>query len=205
MIEFYTGPTPNGHRAAIALEESGLPYRTHKLNLVQGDQRRAEYTAINPAAAIPAIVDPDGPGGKPLALSQSGAILLYLAEKTGRFIPREPVARLRALEWFMQACSDVAGSNMAIAQLTNFAPVKSPESIAFFEQRLLKMLGDADRRLATEEYLAGELSIADLALYPIVAVRKAMIEKAGNQPHLLRWAATLAARPTIARGMAASV
>lgn len=206
MIDFYTGPTPNGHRAAIALEESGLAYRTHKLNFASADQRKPEYLAINPAGAIPAIVDPDGPGGKPLTLTQSGAIVLYLAEKTGRFIPRDPLARLRALEWFLQACSDVAGSNMAIAQLSLFAPVKSPDSVAFFEQRLLKMTGDANRQLGKSVYLAGdEVTIADLALYPIVAVRKAMIEKTGEQPHLLRWAGQMAARPAVAKGMTVSL
>lgn len=206
MIAFHTGPTPNGHRAAVALEETGVPYTVHRLNLAQGDQRRPEYLAINPAGAIPAIVDPDGPEGRPITLSQSGAILLYLAEKTQRFIPADPAQRYLALQWFMQACSDAAGSNMAIAQLTNAAPVKSPESIGFFEQRLLRMLGDADRRLAESTYLAGaDITVADLALYPVVAVRMTLVDRAGNLPYISRWAARLAARPGVARGMQVSL
>jgi len=205
MIELYTAGTANGHRAAIALEESGLAYRAHKLDLQAGEHRRPEYLRINPAAAIPAIVDDDGPGGKPLALAQSGAILLYVAEKSGRFLPQDPARRATALQWFMQACSDCAGTSGAIFQLAANAPEKVPANIEFFEKRLIGFLRDADARLAGCDYLADELSIADLALYPIVATRKPLIEKHGPLPNLEAWAARMAARPGIAKGMQVSV
>lgn len=205
MIELYTAGTANGHRAAIALEESGLAYRAHKLDLQAGEHRRPEYLRINPAAAIPAIVDDDGPGGKPLALAQSGAILLYVAEKSGRFLPQDPARRATALQWFMQACSDCAGTSGAIFQLAANAPEKVPANIEFFEKRLIGFLRDADARLAGRDHLADELSIADLALYPIVATRKPLIEKHGPLPNLEAWAARMAARPGIAKGMQVSV
>jgi GST-like protein len=205
VIDFYTAATANGHRAAIALEESGLAYRVHKLNLQAGDQRKPEYLKINPAGVIPAIVDADGPGGKPLALSQSGAIVLYVAEKSGRFLPKDPARRLAALQWLMQACSDVACASGTIFQLSMVAPEKSTPNVDFFEKRLVIALRVADAHLASREYLAEELSVADLALYPVVATRRPVIEKHGGLPNLARWAERLAARPGVAKGMQASI
>jgi GST-like protein len=205
MIDLYTAGTANGHRAAVALEESGLAYRVHKLNLQAGDQRKPEYLKINPAGAIPAIVDDDGPGGKPLALAQSGAIVLYVAEKSGRFIPKDPVRRLAAMQWLMQACSDVAGTSGTIFQLSMVAPEKSAANVEFFEKRLVNALRVADARLASREYLVDEISVADFALYPVVATRKPVIEKHGGLPNLTRWAERMAARPGIAKGMQVSV
>jgi GST-like protein len=205
MIALYTAGTANGHRAAIAIEESGLAYRVHKLNLQAGDQRKPEYLKINPAGAIPAIVDEDGPGGKPFALAQSGAIVLYLAEKSGRFIPKDPARRLAALQWLMQACSDVAGTSGTIFQLSMVAPEKSSANVEFFEKRLVNALRVADQRLGEREYLADEFSVADLALYPVVATRRPVIEKHGGLPHLAKWAERMAARPGVAKGMQVSV
>jgi GST-like protein len=205
MIDLYTAGTANGHRAAIAIEESGLAYRVHKLNLQAGDQRKPEYLKINPAAAIPAIVDDDGPGGRPLALAQSGAIVLYAAEKSGRFIPKDPARRLAALQWLMQACSDVAGTSGTIFQLSMVAPEKSSANVEFFEKRLVNALRVADQRLAEREYLADEFSVADLALYPVVATRRPVIEKHGGLPHLAKWAERMTARPGVAKGMQLSV
>ena len=205
MIDLYTAGTANGHRAAIALEESGLAYRAHKLNLQAGDQRKPDYLKINPAAAIPAIVDDEGPGGKPLALAQSGAIVLYVAEKSGRFLPKDPARRAAALQWLMHACSDVAGASGTIFQLSMAAPEKSAANVEFFEKRLVNALRVADGRLADREYLVDEISVADLALYPVVATRKPVIDKHGGLPHLAKWAERMAARPGIAKGMQVSV
>jgi GST-like protein len=205
MIDLSTAGTANGHRAAIALEESGLAYRVHKLNLQAGDQRKPEYLKINPAGAIPAIVDEDGPGGKPLTLAQSGAIVLYVAEKSGKFIPKDPARRLIALQWLMQACSDVAGNSGTIFQLSMVAPEKSATNVEFFEKRLVNALRVADHRLADREYLADEFSVADLALYPVVATRKPVIEKHGGLPNLAKWAERMVARPGVAKGMQVSV
>lgn len=204
MIDFYTSGTANGHRAAIALEESGLPYRTHKLNLQAGDQRKPEYLKINPAGAIPAIVDDEGPGGKPLALAQSGAIVLYVAEKSGKFLPKDPARRAAALQWLLYACSDVAGGSGTLFQLSMVAPEKSAPNVEFFEKRLVNALRAADARLAEREYLADEISVADLALYPVVATRKPVIEKHGGLPNLAKWAERMAARPGVAKGMQVS-
>lgn len=107
MIDFYTAATSNGQRVAITLEETGLPYSVHKLDLPKGDQKKPEFLAINPAGMIPAIVDHDGPGGKPLSLAQSSAIVMYLAEKSGKLLPADAVRRAVARQWLMQACADV--------------------------------------------------------------------------------------------------
>lgn len=204
MIDLYTAPTANGHRAAVILEEAGLAYRVHKLDLMKGEQRTAEYLAINPAGLIPAIVDYDGPGGKPVTLSQSGAIVLYVAEKVDRFIPSDAQRRAQAYRWFMHACVDCAATSGAIFQLANMVPEKSAANVEFFENRLLRFLRTCDQHLASAEYLAGELSIADFSLYPVYAARKALVERAGDLAHLTRWATLMAARPALAKGMRAS-
>ncbi|HTQ00323.1 MAG TPA: glutathione S-transferase N-terminal domain-containing protein, partial [Casimicrobiaceae bacterium] len=158
MIDFYSAASSNGQRAAIMLEECGAPYTLHKLDLFAGDQRKPEFLAINPAGTIPAIVDRDGPGGKPLALAQSGAILLYLAAKTGRFLPEDAALRAQALQWVFQATTDTAASSMAIFLLSRLVPEKSEANVGYFEERTLRQLRVADQRLADREYLAGELS-----------------------------------------------
>src|ERR1700687_3849688 len=111
MIDLYLAPTANGLRATVALEETGLPYRAHPVDLAKGEQRSPEFLKLNPAGLIPVIVDDEGPGGKPLTLSQSGAIVLYAAEKSGKLLPRDPVRRAVALQWLMQAASDISGSS----------------------------------------------------------------------------------------------
>lgn len=204
MIDLYSANSSNGQRVAITLEECGVPYRLHKLDLFAGDQRKPAYLAINPGAAIPAIVDEEGPGGAPFTLAQSGAIVVYLAEKSGRFLPRDPRARAEALQWVFQATTDVAAASGMIFVLSRFIPDKSDANLAFFEERTLRYLRVADARLADREHLAGELSIADFSLYPIVALRRPQVERAGDMPHLLRWADALAARPALVRGMKAA-
>lgn len=204
MIDLYTWTTSNGDRAAIVLEECGLPYRVHRVDLMRGEQRTSAFLTINPAGTIPVIVDPHGPDGRPLALAQSGAIALYLAEKTGRFLPRDPVRRALAIQWLMFAVSDCAPASGMIFFESVLLPDKSPANLAFAEQRMLRFARAADGRLAQDEWLAGELSIADLALYPVCAVRRSIIDAAGDLPHLERWMAALAARPGVARGMQAA-
>jgi GST-like protein len=201
MIDLYMAGTSNGLRASVALEECGLPYRLHKLDLMKGEHRKPEYLKVNPAGLIPAIVDDDGPGGKPITLSQSSAIVLYCAEKSGKFIPADPARKALAMEWFMQAASDVAGAGTMIFWYGVAAPDKTPANAQWLEQRFLASLQIVERHLARHEYLADELSVADLLLYPNYAGRKAMIDKAGGFEHINRWGATLAARPGIQKGM----
>lgn len=204
MIELYTWQTSNGQRAAILLEECGYAYRVHKVDLMKGEQQSPEFLKLNPAGAIPVIVDPDGPGGLPLTLAQSGAIDLYLAEKAGRFIPADPVRRVAAFQWLMFAVTDCAPSSTGIFFCNVLLPDKSPANAAWYEARMLRQFRLADARLATDEWLAGELSIADFALYPIYAVRKALADAAGNLSNLSRWGAALAARPGVAKAMQAA-
>lgn len=194
MIDLYTAPTGNGLRAAVALAESGLPYTVHKLDLGKGEAKTPEFLKINPAAAIPAIVD------GPVTVTQSGAITLYVAEKSGKFLPKDPVKRAQALQWFMQACTDVGPTGGTLFQLNNNAPEKSPAIIGFFETRLIHALTVTDGQLAGKDFVVGELSVADLALYPAIAARKPMIEKAGLA-NLLRWMGAMAARPGVQKGM----
>ncbi len=204
MIEFYTWQTSNGQRVAILLEECGFPYRVHKIDLFKGEQRNPDYLKINPAGAIPTIVDSDGPGGQPLTLTQSGAIELYLAGKAGKFIPSDPVRRILAHQWLLFALSDCASASTGIFFQSVLLPDKSPANLQWHEERLLRYLRVADGRLAGREYLLDELSIADFALYPIFAARKAIVDAAGDLDHLARWGAALAGRPAIARAMQAA-
>lgn len=204
MIDFHTANSSNGQRVAIMLEECGLPYTLHRIDLMAGEQHRPEFLRINPAGAIPAIVDHDGPGGSPLALSQSGAILIYLAEKTGRFLPADPARRAQAFQWLAQALSDTAAASSAYFLLGTFAPEKSQANVDWFGDRVVKFLRHADARLAEREYLADELSIADFALYPLANVRRGLVDAAGDLPHLVRWMAALGGRPAVARGLAAA-
>jgi len=203
MIDLYTFNTSNGHRASIILEECGLPYRVHKVDLAKGEQRAPDFLNINPAGAIPAIVDHDVPGG-PLKLSQSGAIVLYAAEKTGRFLPTDPARRAQALQWLMLAVTDVARASTSIFLSSAVLPDKSPANVAYFEEQTLRYLRVAEARLAGRDFLADELSVADFALYPLYAVRKALVDKAGDLPELTRWSAALAARPGVDKGMRAA-
>jgi GST-like protein len=205
MIDLYFAPTANGFRASVALEECGLAYRLHKMDIAKGDTRTPAFLAVNPAGLIPAIVDSDGPGGKPFALSQSGAIILYAAEKSGRFLPQDPAARYRTLQWFLQAASDVAGTSGAVFRIENSAPEKSVANADYFKNRLLTFFRDCDRQLEGRDFLAGDISVADLMLYPGLVARKALVDAAGGCPNLQRWGAAMAARPAVQRGMQAGV
>jgi GST-like protein len=201
MIDLYLAPTANGLRAAVALAECGLDYTPHKVDLAKGENRTPEFLKLNPAGQIPVIVDHAGPDGKPLTLAQSGAILLYCAEKSGKFLPKDPARRAVALQWLMQAATDVAPVSGAIFQLEMVAPEKNEAITRHFHKRLVNFFAVCDAQLAGREYLAGELSVADFQLYPNYFARKAVIDAAGGLANLHRWAATMAARPGVAKGM----
>jgi GST-like protein len=203
MIDFYTFQTSNAHRVGIMLEACGLAYRAHVVNLRNGEQRHPDFLALNPAGAVPVIVDHDGPGGKRIVLSQSGAILLYLAMKTGRFFPLDPALRATAFQWFMFATTDCATATSMAYQLANVLPEKSQANADAFNQKLLGYFKLVDERLRGRDWLADELSIADFALYPILATRRALTEGV-NLPDLARWAGALDRRADVARGIAAA-
>jgi GST-like protein len=200
MIELYTYATSNGQRASVMLEECGLPYKAIKIDLERGEQKTPNFLKINPSGQIPAIVDPGRPGAKPTVLAQSGAIILYLSEKTNKLLPRDPLKRALAQQWFLQAMSDVVPSS-AILFLVGTIPEITTSTRKLFEQRLIGNLRNVDRRLSEAEFLAGEFSIADIALYPTVAFRRELIEQNGELRHLMRWILTMAARPAVQRGM----
>lgn len=205
MIELYTANTSNGSRAAIILEECGLPYRVHKYDLMRGEHRASpEFMAVAPAGSIPVIVDPDGPGGEPITVAQSCAILLYIAEKAQKFLPRDPRVRAQAMQWMMQAATDVAYASAGVFFNMALLPDKTEANGKFYQERVLRYFRDCERQLKDREYLAGELSVADFALYPVYSVRKAMLDAADEFPNVTAWGARMAARPGVEKGMEAA-
>jgi GST-like protein len=201
MIDLYLAGTANGFRASVALEEAGLPYHIHKIDLAKGESHTPEFLKLNPAGLIPVIVDHDGPGGKPLTLAQSGAIILYAADKSGRFLPKDTVRRAMAFQWFTQGLSDVAATSGALFRMENSVPEKNAANTEYFKKRLLGFFSVCDAHLARHEYLAGEFSVAELMLYPNFALRKPMLDQAGGLANLQRWGAAVGARPGMQKGM----
>jgi GSH-dependent disulfide-bond oxidoreductase len=202
MIELYTWGTPNGRKVSIMLEEVGLPYDVHPINIGKGDQFTPEFVAINPNSKIPAIVDPDGPGGRRLAMFESGAILIYLAEKTGRLLPSEPVARLEALEWLMFQMGGVGPMFGQAHHFLRAAPEPVPYAIERYTKEAARLYGVLDGRLAKTPYLAGEYSIADIATYPWVARHEWHKVDLAQYPNVARWYEAIGRRPPVQRGMA---
>jgi GST-like protein len=201
MIDLYLAATANGQRAAVALAECGLEFNARKIDLAKGEQRSADYLKLNPAGQIPVLVDHDGPGGKPLTLAQSGAIILYAAEKSGRFLPRDLAQRARVLQCFMQGATDISPTSGAIFQLEMAAPEKNEAITTHFKKRLVNFFGLVDAQLAGRDYYAGELSIADFMLYPNYFARKALLDAAGGLQNLHAWGQRMGARPGVAKGM----
>jgi len=199
MLDLYTWDTSNGLRVAIMLAECGLPYRVHRVDLMKGEQRTPDFLALNPVGAIPVLRDPEGPGGAGVTLSQSGAILLYLAEKTGKFLPAAGAQRAVAQQWFAFAISDCMLATSMMFHNTALVPEKSQANADYFGERLARYFGVVDARLAGREWLADDLSIADFALFPIVNFRREIVEKAGSVRNLVAWRDRLAARPAVAK------
>jgi GSH-dependent disulfide-bond oxidoreductase len=200
MIDLHTAGTGNGQRASIILEECGLAYRAHKIDLAKGEQKSPEFLKLNPRGQIPVVVDSEGPGGKPLLLTQSGAIMLHYALQAGKFLPTGGLERTRALQWFMQAATDVGAVSGALFVAQNVLPEKSAANSKVFEDRLAAHFAACDRQLGETEYLAGAISVADLYLYPTYAAR-AELCKAAGLANLQRWGMFMAKRPGVDRGM----
>ena len=205
MIDLYTWTTPNGRKVSIMLEEVGLPYRVHAIDLREGQQHSDLFRAINPNQRIPAVVDHDLADG-PLTIFESGAILIYLAEKTGRFLPSEVRPRTRAIQWLM---FQMAGIGPMLGQANHFA-TQAPERIPYAMQRYsdesLRLLGVLDRRLGEHDYLAGDYSIADMATYPWVIAAWPLFkslppEQSGAMEHVGAWLERVGERPAVQRGM----
>ncbi len=206
MIDLYTWTTPNGRKISIMLEETKLPYRVITVNLRKGEQFSPEFTAINPNQKIPAIVDHDVAGG-PLAVFESGAILVHLAEKTGSLLPSEPRARSQVMQWLMYQMSHVGPIIGQAGHFTNQAPEKIPYAIQRFINESLRIVGVLNVALGTREFLAGPYSIADVATYPwIVAAwgpfQSMLPEKVAEFQGVQRWLDAVGFRPAVQHGMA---
>jgi GST-like protein len=198
MIDLYTAATPNGWKISIALEEMGLPYTLHALKLAEKEQKQDWYLEINPNGRIPAIVDRDNDD---FTVFESGAILIYLAEKSGKFLPAEPKARSRVLQWLMFQMSGV-GPMMGQANVFyRYAPEKIPYAIERYQREVRRLFEVLERQLARHPYLAGdEFSIADIATWPWVGVYGWAGVSDEGLPHLKRWLALVAERPAVQRG-----
>lgn len=205
MIDLYHWPTPNGHKITIFLEEAGVPYRIHPVDIRKGDQFKPEFLAISPNNRMPAIVDTDpADGGQPISLFESGAILLYLAEKTGQFIPQDLRGRAEVLQWlFWQVggLGPMAGQN---GHFANYAAEKIPYAIERYVKETNRLYGVMNKRLADRPYLAGDYSIADMASYPWVVPHERLGQKLADFPHLARWFDAIKARPAVQKVYAAS-
>jgi GST-like protein len=200
MIDLYAAGTSNGMRARIALEECGLPYKLHPVDLAKGEQKSAAFLALNPNGQIPVIVDHDGPGGKPVTLSQSTAILLYCAEKSGKFLPKDPAARPAVLQALMNASTDVTPVFGAYFGVMRSKEPHAP-SAQMFKDRLREFFKVWDAQLAARKHCAGdEVTVADLSLYAGYArIKGAAPEIVEGLPNVARWAGEMAARPAIQR------
>jgi GST-like protein len=197
MIDLYTFRTPNGRKVSILLEELGLPYTVHVVDISKGEQFQPEFVAINPNSKIPAIVDQESQ----ITVFESGAILLYLAEKTGQFLPQDTTAKYQVIEWLMLQMGSIGPMFGQLNHFRRFAPEQIPYAIDRYEKETLRLYGVLDQQLAKYEYLAGEYSIADIATFPWVAVYEFQGLTLDAHPHLKRWHDSLQARPAVARGM----
>jgi len=202
VIDLYTWSTPNGRKVSILLEECALPYKVHAINIGKGEQHTAEFLAINPNNRIPAIVDSEGPGGKPLPLFESGAILIYLAEKTGKFMPRDARTRLICLQWLMFQMGGVGPMFGQAHHFLRAAPEQVPYGIKRYTDETRRLYGVLNKRLGEAAYLADEYSIADIATYPWIARHEWHQVDLADFPAVKRWYDTIGARPAVAKGMA---
>ena len=201
MIDLYTWPTPNGHKIHIMLEETGLEYTVHPINISAGDQFDPEFLKISPNNKMPAMVDLEGPGGEPYSLFESGAILMYLAEKTGRFMPAEIRARYDVIQWLM---FQMGGIGPLLGQAHHFrayAPERIPYAIDRYTNEANRLYNVLDVRLKDHEYLAGEYSIADIATFPWLRSHERQGVDLEEYPSVKRWFDLIAERPAVKRGV----
>ena len=202
MIDLYAAATSNGMRARIALEECGLAYTLHPIDLAKGEHKTAAFLAMNPNAQIPVIVDRDGPGGKPLTLSQSTAILLYSAEKSGKFLPKDPAARAAMLQALMNASTDITPLFGTVNACMRAKEPHAPTT-QMFKDRLRAFFKVWDDKLGKSRYAAGEeVTVADLSLLAgWLRTKGALPEVVENLPNLARWGAEMSARPAVQRAL----
>lgn len=200
MIELFYWPTPNGHKITIFLEESGTDYRIHPVHIGRGEQFKPDFLKISPNNRMPAIIDrAPADGGAAISVFESGAILLYLAEKVGQFIPEDIRDRVEVLQWLfwqMGGLGPMAGQNH---HFVKYAPEKIPYAMDRYIKETSRLYAVLDRRLADREFVAGEYSIADMAAYPWIVPYERQQQKLENFPNLQRWFETIRARPAVVR------
>ena len=201
-IDLYTWGTPNGRKISVALEEMELPYKVHTVNILEGEQFHPSFLAISPNNRIPAIVDPGGPGGASLPLFESGAILIYLAEKTGCFLPVAERPRLAVLQWLMWQMGGFGPMLGQAHHFRRFAPQEIPYAVERYTKEAARLYGVLNGRLAESEYVGGDYSIADMAIYPWAASHEWQGIALADYPHFQRWFAAVGARPAVQKGMA---
>lgn len=201
-VELYYWPTPNGWKVSIMLEECGLPYNVHMINIGKGDQFTPEFLAVSPNNKMPAIVDPDGPGGKPISVFESGAILQYLGRKTGQFYPQEERARTLVDQWLFW---QMAGFGPMLGQTHHFriyAPEQVPYAINRFTNESNRLYGILNKQLEGNEFVAGDYSIADMAIVGWAKLWERQGQNIEDFPHVKRWLGAVLARPGVQRGLA---
>jgi GST-like protein len=202
MIEVYSWATPNGHKVHIMMEECNLAYRAIPVNIGTGEQFKPEFLGISPNNKIPAIVDPNGPDGQPISLFESGAILLYLAGKTGKFLPSSTRGKFEVLEWLMFQMASVGPMLGQAHHFRIYAPEKIEYAINRYTNEAKRLYGVMDKRLARSKYLAGdEYTIADIAVFPWLRSWKNQGIDWADYPHLKGWFDEISARPAVQRGV----
>ncbi|HEV2112003.1 MAG TPA: glutathione binding-like protein [Gammaproteobacteria bacterium] len=198
MIDVYFAATPNGLKIKLFLEETRLPYKIHPVSLSKGEQFKPAFLAISPNNKIPAIVDPEPRGGgAPIPIFESGAILIYLAEKTGRFLPAELRGRIEVLKWLFWQVGGLGPMAGQAGHFRAYAPEPVPYAIERYTKEVNRLYGVLDKQLAQHEYVAGGYSIADMAIYPWIVPHTPHGQKLEDFPHLKRWFETLRARPAV--------
>ncbi len=202
MIDLYSWATPNGHKIHIMLEETGLPYRVHPIDIGAGDQFKPEFLKISPNNKMPAMIDSDGPGGKPMSMFESGAMLLYLASKTGKFLPEDIRDRWSTLQWLMFQMGGVGPMLGQAHHFLGYAPEKIPYAMNRYSKEANRLYGVIDRRLAESKFIAcGEYTIADMAIMPWLRYPERQGVDIADYPHVKKWFDGIAARPAVQRGL----
>lgn len=201
MIDLYFWRTPNSSKVAIFCEEAAVPYRIVPINIGAGDQLSPSFKKINPNGKVPAIVDPDGPHGRPITIFESGAILIYLAEKTGRFLPSQPEKRYAVLQWLMFQMGGLGPMLGQAHHFRGYAAEKIEYAIERYTNEASRLYAVLDGTLADSEFIAGEYSIADMAIVPWIMPYKRQGQDLSRFPNLKRWFETLKARPAVRRGL----
>jgi GSH-dependent disulfide-bond oxidoreductase len=197
VIDLYTFTTPNGRKASVMLEEVGLPYNTHVIDIRKNDQFTPEFVAINPNSKIPAIVDHE----TEMTIFESGAILMYLAEKTGQFLPTQPKQRYQVIEWLFLQMGSIGPMFGQLNHFRKYAPEQIPYAIERYEKETLRLYSVLDKQLQEQEFICGDYSIADIATYPWVAIYEFQGLTLDNHPNLKRWVEMIRQRPAVQKGM----